>query len=112
MLSVLANRTYRRLFAAQIIALIGTGMMTVVLGLLAFNIAGDEAGAVLGTANGDQDNRLRRCDPSRPRLRQLSAAPAISGIHGPSACRRGDSRHSPQRNGCRRSDQMPEPRLN
>src|SRR6266403_2345511 len=50
MLSVLANRTYRNLFAAQVIALIGTGMMTVALGLLAFKIAGDKAGAVLGTA--------------------------------------------------------------
>jgi len=52
MLSVLANRTYRHLFAAQVIALIGTGMMTVALGLLAFKIAGDKAGAVLGTAKG------------------------------------------------------------
>src|SRR5712671_5088639 len=50
MLSVLDNRTYRHLFAAQVIALIGTGMMTVALGLLAFRIAGDKAGAVLGTA--------------------------------------------------------------
>jgi MFS family permease len=50
MLSVLDNRTYRHLFAAQAIALIGTGMMTVALGLLAFKIAGDKAGAVLGTA--------------------------------------------------------------
>ena len=50
MLSVLGNRTYRHLFAAHVIALIGTGMMTVALGLLAFNIAGDKAGAVLGTA--------------------------------------------------------------
>jgi H+ antiporter protein len=50
MLSVLANRTYRHLFSAQVIALIGTGMMTVALGLLAFKIAGDKAGAVLGTA--------------------------------------------------------------
>src|SRR5215208_6230148 len=50
MLSVLANRTYRHLFAAQVIALIGTGLMTVALGLLAFAIAGDRAGAVLGTA--------------------------------------------------------------
>ena len=50
MLSVLANRTYRHLFAAQVIALIGTGMMTVALGLLAFKIASDKAGAVLGTA--------------------------------------------------------------
>jgi MFS family permease len=50
MLSVLANQTYRHLFAAQVIALIGTGMMTVALGLLAYKIAGDKAGAVLGTA--------------------------------------------------------------
>src|SRR5215216_1709242 len=50
MLAVLANRTYRHLFAAQVIALIGTGLMTVALGLLAFQIAGDRAGAVLGTA--------------------------------------------------------------
>ena len=50
MLSVLANRTYRHLFAAQVIALVGTGLMTVALGLLAFNIAGDKAGTVLGTA--------------------------------------------------------------
>ncbi len=50
MLSVLASRTYRHLFAAQVIALIGTGMMTVALGLLAFKIAGEKAGAVLGTA--------------------------------------------------------------
>ena len=50
MLSVLANRTYRHLFAAQVIALIGTGMLTVALGLLAYRLAGAEAGAVLGTA--------------------------------------------------------------
>lgn len=50
MLSVLADRTYRHLFAAQVIALIGTGLMTVALGLLAFRIAGENAGAVLGTA--------------------------------------------------------------
>jgi len=49
MLSVLTNRTYRHLFAAQVIALIGTGMMTIALGLLAFKIAGDKAGAVLET---------------------------------------------------------------
>lgn len=50
MLAILANRTYRHLFGAQVIALIGTGMMTVALGLLAFKIAGDMAGAMLGTA--------------------------------------------------------------
>ena len=50
MLSVLANRTYRHLLSAQIIALIGTGLATVALGLLAFDLAGGDAGAVLGTA--------------------------------------------------------------
>lgn len=50
MLSVLANRTYRHLFLAQVIALVGTGLATVALGLLAFEIAGASAGAVLGTA--------------------------------------------------------------
>ncbi|MBO6858678.1 MFS transporter, partial [Roseibium sp.] len=50
MISVLANQTYRHLFFAQVIALFGTGLMTVGLALLAFDLAGDEAGAVLGTA--------------------------------------------------------------
>ena len=50
MLEVLANRTYRHLFLAQVIALLGTGMATVALGLLAFDLAGAEAGVVLGTA--------------------------------------------------------------
>ena len=50
MLSVLANRTYRHLLAAQVIALVGTGLATVALGLLAYDIAGGNAGAVLGTA--------------------------------------------------------------
>lgn len=50
MLQVLANRTYRHLFLAQVIALLGTGLATVALGLLAYDIAGGNAGAVLGTA--------------------------------------------------------------
>lgn len=50
MIGVLANRTYRHLFLAQVIALVGTGLATVALGLLAFEIAGKDAGAVLGTA--------------------------------------------------------------
>jgi H+ antiporter protein len=50
MLSILANRTYRHLFLAQAIALVGTGLATVALGLLAFELAGANAGAVLGTA--------------------------------------------------------------
>ena len=50
MLSVLANRTYRHLFMAQLVALVGTGLATVALGLLAVDIAGADGGAVLGTA--------------------------------------------------------------
>ncbi|MFD5748176.1 MFS transporter [Streptomyces sp. NPDC127033] len=50
MLSVLRNRTYRHLFAAQVVALVGTGLATVALGLLAYDRAGDRASAVLGTA--------------------------------------------------------------
>lgn len=45
-----ANRDYRRLFAAQIVALFGTGLTTVALGLLAYDLAGSRAAAVLGTA--------------------------------------------------------------
>ncbi|KAA6211383.1 MFS transporter [Streptomyces filamentosus] len=43
-------RDYRRLFGAQVIALFGTGLTTVALGLLAYDLAGPRAGAVLGTA--------------------------------------------------------------
>jgi len=50
MLNVLANRTFRHLFAAQVIALLGTGLATVALGLLAWQLAGTDAGLVLGTA--------------------------------------------------------------
>ncbi|MDF1598644.1 MFS transporter [Mesorhizobium sp. YIM 152430] len=50
MLTILENRTYRHLFLAQVTALIGTGLLTVALGLLAFELAGENAGAVLGTA--------------------------------------------------------------
>lgn len=50
MLSVLRLPAYRRLFTAQVLALVGTGLLTVALGLLAYDIAGRNAGAVLGTA--------------------------------------------------------------
>ena len=50
MLAILGNRTYRHLFFAQVVALLGTGLATVALGLLAFDLAGANAGAVLGTA--------------------------------------------------------------
>jgi predicted MFS family arabinose efflux permease len=48
--SPLADRTYRRLFQAQVLSLLGTGLATVALGLLAYELAGADAGAVLGTA--------------------------------------------------------------
>ncbi|WP_026379096.1 MFS transporter [Afifella pfennigii] len=50
MLSVLSNRTYRHLFAAQVLSLLGTGLTTVALGLLAYELAGADAGLVLGIA--------------------------------------------------------------
>ena len=50
MLSPLADPVYRRLFSAQAIALAGTGLSTVALALLAYDLAGGAAGAVLGTA--------------------------------------------------------------
>lgn len=48
--AALRNRTYRRLFTAQVIALVGTGLATVALSLLAYDIGGADASAVLGTA--------------------------------------------------------------
>ncbi|MFP5315307.1 MAG: MFS transporter [Actinomycetes bacterium] len=50
MLTVLRLPAYRNLFSAQVIALLGTGLLTVALGLLAFDLAAGRAGAVLGTA--------------------------------------------------------------
>ena len=39
MIAVLRNSTYAKLFSAQVVALLGTGLLTVALGLLAFDIA-------------------------------------------------------------------------
>lgn len=50
MLGTLRHPTFRHLFAAQLVALMGTGLATVALGLLAWQLAGDTAGVVLGTA--------------------------------------------------------------
>ncbi|CAL9520285.1 hypothetical protein SUDANB121_03840 [Nocardiopsis dassonvillei] len=41
---------YRRMFAAQVIALAGTGLATVALGLLGYELAGERAAAVVATA--------------------------------------------------------------
>jgi MFS family permease len=48
--SPLQHPVYRRLFAAQVIALAGTGLTTVALALLAYDLGGGNAGAILGTA--------------------------------------------------------------
>ena len=50
MVAVLRNRTYAMLLTAQVVALLGTGLLTVALGLLAFDMAGGDAGVVLGLA--------------------------------------------------------------
>ncbi|HWS28436.1 MAG TPA: MFS transporter [Xanthomonadales bacterium] len=50
MIEILRHRSFRRLFAAQVVALVGTGLATVALALLAYDLAGANAGAVLGTA--------------------------------------------------------------
>ncbi|MFC7956573.1 MFS transporter [Rhodococcoides kroppenstedtii] len=50
MWSVLGNPRFRPLFAAQVVALVGTGLLTVALGLLAYDLAGTDAGVVLGLA--------------------------------------------------------------
>ncbi|WP_298855382.1 MFS transporter [uncultured Aquimonas sp.] len=50
MFAILRNTRFRRLFLAQGVALVGTGLLTVALALLAYDLAGDHAGAVLGTA--------------------------------------------------------------
>ncbi|WP_280402146.1 MFS transporter [Nocardia carnea] len=48
--SLFSNRAYLRLFIAQVSALFGTGLTTVALGLLAYELAGADAAAVLGLA--------------------------------------------------------------
>lgn len=50
MLSVLTHHDYRRLFTAQVVALLGTGLATIALALIAYDLAQDQAGRVLGTA--------------------------------------------------------------
>lgn len=49
MLAVLSDRTYRHLYLAQVVALLGTGLATMALGLMAYDLAGDRAAMVLGT---------------------------------------------------------------
>lgn len=50
MLDVLKNPTYKNLYLAQVIALLGTGLITIALALLAYDLAKDQAAQVLGIA--------------------------------------------------------------
>lgn len=47
---VLGSRTYRHLFGAQVVALVGTGLLTVALSLLAYDLAPSHAGVVVANA--------------------------------------------------------------
>ena len=49
MISVLRHATYSRLFCAQVLSLIGTGLMTLALAILAYDLSGAGAGVVVGT---------------------------------------------------------------
>lgn len=48
--SPIADATFRRLFGAQLASLLGTGLTTVALTLLAYDLASDNAGTVVGVA--------------------------------------------------------------
>lgn len=50
MLSVLRDRRFAALFGSQVASLLGTGVLTVAIALLAARIAGDDAGVVLSIA--------------------------------------------------------------
>jgi hypothetical protein len=43
-------RTYRHLFVAQVLSLVGSGLATVALALLAYDLAGNDAGDLDGQA--------------------------------------------------------------
>ncbi|MDP6968766.1 MAG: MFS transporter [Gammaproteobacteria bacterium] len=49
-MSPFQSKPFRRLFSAQITSLIGTGLSSVALALLAWQMAGEQAGSVLGIA--------------------------------------------------------------
>ncbi len=48
MLSPLSDPVFRRLFAAQVTSLVGTGLATVALALLVYDLTGGDAGVTLG----------------------------------------------------------------
>lgn len=50
MLAVLRHRRFAALFGSQLASLVGTGVLTVALALLAVRLEGEQAGQILGTA--------------------------------------------------------------
>ena len=82
MLQVLSNRTYRHLFLAQVIALVGTGLATVALGLLAYDLAGADAGRRARNRACHQDDRLCRRRTDRRGIRRAPAATNDAGQPG------------------------------
>lgn len=49
MIFALRHPVFRRLFAAHIVALLGTGLSTIAIGFLVFDVSGGDAAGVLGT---------------------------------------------------------------
>ncbi|WP_448630867.1 hypothetical protein [Cellulomonas soli] len=84
MIRALSHPVYRRLFVAQVVALAGTGLATVALGLLAYDLAGPRAGAVLGTALAIKMVAYVVVAPSPPR--SSPACPAAASWSAPTCC--------------------------
>ncbi len=52
MFTALRHRPFRHLFAAHVVALLGTGLSTIAIGLLVVGVAGDNAAGLIGTLLG------------------------------------------------------------
>ena len=50
MLAVLRHRRFAALFASQVASLVGTGVLTVALALVAVRLAGEDAAQIIGMA--------------------------------------------------------------
>ena len=85
MIEILANRTYRHLFAAQVIALAGTGLLDRGARPPRLRARRREGGRGPRDRAGDQDDRLCRGRADRRRLRRSAAAPRLPRRHGPGA---------------------------
>jgi hypothetical protein len=70
MLSPLGNATYLRLFSAQVVALLGTGLATIALGLLAHRLGGASAGEISASPLRSRWSHMLplRHSPVRPQL--------------------------------------------